>query len=115
MPMFPKRKLRKLIEQGEYESAIQFGNSLSPKFSQDPDYLFIMGSLYYILEDAQKALDYFKRSLSFNPDDIDTLYLKANIHLHLKEHETAVQCCKKILAQDPEHREAQQIIDSIQD
>ena len=30
---YPKRKLRKLIEQGEYEDAIEFGNELEEKFN----------------------------------------------------------------------------------
>ena len=36
---YPKRKLRKLISQGEYEKAIEFGNELEVKFSKDPDFL----------------------------------------------------------------------------
>ena len=37
---YPKRKLRKLINEGEYEEAIRFGNQLEQKFSNDPDFLF---------------------------------------------------------------------------
>ena len=39
---YPKRKLRKLINEGEYEQAIKFGDELESKFSSDPDFLFIM-------------------------------------------------------------------------
>ena len=46
---YPKRKLRKLISQGEYEQAIEFGNELEAKTPKDPDLLFIMGSMFYIL------------------------------------------------------------------
>ena len=53
---YPKRKLRKLISQGEYEKAIEFGNELEVKFSKDPDFLFIMGSMFYILNDEKKTL-----------------------------------------------------------
>ena len=51
---YPKRKLRKLINEGEYEEAIRFGNQLEQKFSNDPDFLFIMGSMYYILNEEKK-------------------------------------------------------------
>ena len=45
----PKRKLRKFIENGEYEEAIHFANTLEEKFAKDPDFLFIMGlSLIHI-------------------------------------------------------------------
>ena len=111
---FPKRKLRKLIQQGEYEDAIEYGKSLEPQFSQDYDYYFIMGSIFYIVEDAKKALHYFDRSLSINKDDIETLHLKANVHLYLEENDLALECCKKILQKNPKHKEAQQIVDALE-
>lgn len=110
---FPKRKLRKLIQQGEYRDAVEFGNSIESNFSQDTDYLFIMGSLFYIVEDAPKALAFFDRCLDVNPSDVETLHLKANVHLHLKENDAAMDCCKKILIQNPKHREALKIMDSL--
>lgn len=110
---FPKRRLRKLIQQGEYEKAMGFGNSLEPKFSRDTDFLFIMGSMYYMVGDAQRALHYFDRSLRIEPDDVETLHLKANVHLHLEEHGAALECCRRILAKDPGHREASQIADAL--
>lgn len=110
---FPKRKLRGLIEQGEYTQAITYGKSLEARFSGDHDYLFIMGSIFYIVEDAQKALDYFDRALAIDAD-VETLHLKANIHLHLKENDIALQCCKKILEKDPDHKEARQIINVLE-
>ncbi len=112
---FPKRKLRKLIQQGEYEDAIAFGNGLASKFSDDADYHFIMGTIYYIVEDAQKALQYFDRSLEIKPDDVEVLHLKANVHVHLKEHDAALECCRRILKQDPEHEEAKRIVDALED
>ena len=112
---FPKRKLRKLIQQGEYEKAVEFGKSLEEKFAKDPDYLFIMGTLFYIVEDAKRALFYFDKVLEINTDDVEALHLKANVHLHLKENEIALKCCERILKKDPKHREAQQIIDALED
>ena len=82
---YPKRRLRKLVQQGEYKEALEFGASIEEKFSNDPDFFFIMGSIYYILEDAKNTLYYFNKSLEINENDIETLLLKANVHLHLKE------------------------------
>ena len=59
---YPKRRLKKLIREGEYVEAIEFGKSLESKFSDDPDFLFIMGSVYVIVEDTKKALPYFEKS-----------------------------------------------------
>ena len=58
---YPKRKLRKLINEGEYEQAIEFGNNLEGKFSDDPDFLFIMGSMYYMLKDVKNTLHFYEK------------------------------------------------------
>ena len=50
----PKRKLKKLIKDGEYVDAITFGKSLEPEYSDDSDFMFIMGSIYFIVDDAKK-------------------------------------------------------------
>ena len=33
----PKRKLKKLVRDGEYDDAIAFGKSLEPNYSEDSD------------------------------------------------------------------------------
>jgi len=55
----PKRRLKKLLNEGEYKEALEFGNSIEEKYSNDPDFFFIMGSIYYILEDAKKRIILF--------------------------------------------------------
>ena len=112
---YPKRRLRKLVQQGEYKEALEFGASIEEKFSNDPDFFFIMGSIYYILEDAKNTLYYFNKSLEINENDIETLLLKANVHLHLKELNSVIDCCEKVLEIDPENRRAQEILDNLED
>ena len=46
---YPKRKLKKLIHDGEYEQAIEHAKSMEDKYSDDPDFLFIMGSMFLSL------------------------------------------------------------------
>jgi len=110
---YPKRRLRKLVQQGEYKEAIEFGKSLEEKFSNDPDFFFIMGSLYYILDDAKNTLYYFDKSLEINENDIETLLLKANVHLYLKELNPVIDCCEKVLEIDPKNSRAQDILDNL--
>ena len=81
----PKRKLRKLAKEGEYKEAVEFGKSLEQKNPDDSDLLFIMGSIFYILQDAKTALSYFDRVIEINGYDQETLLLKANVHVFLKE------------------------------
>jgi len=110
----PKRKLRKLIEQGEYEKSIEFGNELEEKFSQDPDFLFIMGSMYYILNDEKKTLHYIDRVLEINPYDVESLSLKLRVHQFLKENDVVIDCCRKILDVAPDNFEVRDLITELE-
>lgn len=114
--LYPKRHLKKLIKEGEYVDALEFGKSIESKFSNDPDYYFILGSIYYILEDYKKAITFFDKSISFGGKDIEVLMLKTNAHLSLQEKDSALTCVKKILEIDPKNNEAislyEKLIDS---
>ena len=111
---YPKRKLRKLVKEGEYKEAVQFGKSLEEKNPNDSDLLFIMGGLFYILKDAKTALNYFDRVLEIIGYDQETLLLKANVHIFLSEFEIAIECCNKVLDVDFENMEAKNILDRMQ-
>ena len=110
---YPKRRLKKLVKEGEYRKAIEFGESIEEKFSQDSDYFFIMGSIYYILEDAKNAINYFDRSLKLNEFDTETLILKANVHLFLKEKKAVRDCCDQILKIDSEDKDAKALLENL--
>ena len=112
---YPKRKLRKLINEGEYEQAIKFGNELELKFPDDPDFLFIMGSMYYILNDEKKTLSYIDRVLEINEYDVESLSLKLRVHEYLNENDLVIICCKKILKVDPDNFEVRDILDELEE
>ena len=122
---YPKRKLRKLIDQGEYEKSIEFGNELEEKFSQDPDFLFIMGSMYYMLNDDEKTLHYINRVLEMNPYDVESLSLKLRVHQfraenqedqELKQNElnVVIDCCRKILDETPDNFQVRDLITELE-
>lgn len=110
---YPKRKLRKLVKEGEYKEAVEFGKSLEEKNPNDSDLLFIMGSIFYILKDAKTSLQYFDRVLQINGFDKETLLLKANVHVFLKEFDIAIDCCNEVLDYDKENMEAKNILERI--
>ena len=112
---YPKRKLRKLINEGEYEQAIEFGNELEEKFSADPDFLFIMGSMFYMLKDEKNSLHYINRVLEINEYDVEALSLKLRIHQFLKNDEIVINCCKKILKVDSDNFEVREILESLEE
>ena len=111
---YPKRKLRKLISQGEYEQAIEFGNELEAKTPKDPDLLFIMGSMFYILNDEKKTLHYIDRVLVINPYDVESLSLKLRVHQFLKEDDVVIDCCRKILEVAPDNFEVRDLISELE-
>ena len=111
---YPKRRLRKLVEEGEYKEAVEFGKSLEEKNPNDPDLLFIMGGLFYILKDAKPALNYFDRVLEIIGVDQETLLLKANVHVFLKEFDIAIECCNKVIEVNFDNMEAKNLLNRLQ-
>ena len=112
---YPKRKLRKLINEGEYEQAIEFGNDLEEKFSDDPDFLFIMASMFYILKDEKHTLHYINRVLEINEYDTEALSSKLRVYQFLKNNKIVIDCCKKILKVDSDNFEVRDILESLEE
>ncbi|MDH3677847.1 MAG: tetratricopeptide repeat protein [Nitrosopumilus sp.] len=110
----PKRHLHKLINQGEYIEAIEYAKSIEDKFENDSDFWFIFGSIYFILEDATKALSYLEKSLSLKNDDVETLIIKTNAHLFLEQKDEAIKCCKRIIHIEPDNYEAQGLLEKLE-
>ena len=111
---YPKRHLKKLVKNGDYSEALEFGKSLAEKFSSDCDYMFMMGSIYFILEDAKKAIAYFEKALEIKDDDVETLTLKTNAHLSLQQKDEAMDCCKKIITLEPHNYEAHGLLEKLE-
>ncbi len=111
---YPKRRLKKLIREGEYVEAIEFGNSLESKFSDDPDFMFIMGSVYFILEDAKKALPYFEKAVQLDSNDVEMLKLKTDVHLTLQQKDKAIDCCKQIIKLEPKNYDAKDLLEELE-
>ena len=106
----PKRHLKKLIRDGEYDEAIAFGKELESKYCNDHDFMFIMASIFFIVEDAQNALPYLDKAWTLDNADIETLVLKTDVHLALQQKEMAISCCKDILKLQPNHYKAQDLL-----
>lgn len=111
---YPKRRLKKLVKNGDYSEALEFGRSLEDKFSNDPDYMFMMGSIYFILEDAKRAIPYFEKASKIEPNDVETLTLKTNVHLALQQKDEAIDCCKRIIKLQPENYEAHGLLEKLE-
>ena len=111
---YPKRRLRKMVQDGQYAEALHFGRSIESEFAEDHDYHFIMGSIHYILEEPRRAIPYFDRAISFQHNDIEALMLKTNAHLAVREVEEAMACCMHILKLNSDHIEARALLNDLQ-
>lgn len=110
---YPKRKLRKLLNAGEYAKALEFADTLEPKFANDPDFLFIMASAHYILGNAAESLKYYERVLGISEYDIDALLLSARVYVHMGNNKEARRRCNSILEIEYDHKEALELLKSI--
>jgi len=112
--IYPKRHLRKLINDGEYIEAIKYAKSIESKFENDSDFWFMFGTIYHILDDAKKAITYFEKSLELKDDDVEILTLKTNAHLFLKQKDEAIVCCKRIIQLEPDNYEAHGLLEKLE-
>ncbi|MBT4550809.1 MAG: tetratricopeptide repeat protein [Nitrosopumilus sp.] len=110
----PKRRLKKLLRDGEYTDAIVFGKNLESEYSDDSDFMFIMGSIYFIVDDAKNALPYFEKSFQLDADDVEMLTLKTNVHLALEQKDEAMDCCRRIIKLEPKNSEAESLLDQLE-
>ncbi len=112
--IYPKRHLQKLINKGEYPEAIEYAKSIESKFENDYDFWFIFGGIYFILDDAKKAIPLFEKALALKDDDVETLIIKTNAHLFLEQKDEAIQCCKRIIQIEPDNYEAQGLLEKLE-
>lgn len=108
----PKRHLRKLVLEGEYNEALEFGKNLE-KSSNDADLFFIIGGIYYLLGDAKNTLAYVNKSIEIDEKDPEVFVMKARIHIYQKEKKIALQCIEKIRSIDAEHEDLQELLDGL--
>lgn len=110
----PKRRIKKLLRDGEYDEAIAFGKNLESQYSDDHDFMFILGSAFFIVDDAKRALPYFEKAFQLDNEDVETLSLKTNVHLALEQKDEAIACCKYIIKLRPKNTEAQDLLEKLE-
>ena len=87
---------------------------MEEKYQHDPDFIFIMASIFYILQDPKKTLQYIERVLAIDEYDTEALSLKLRVHQHFKENAKVIECCKKILEVDSDAFDVRTILNELE-
>ena len=87
---------------------------MEEKYRYDPDFIFIMASIFYILQEPKKTLIYLDRVLEINEYDTEALGLKLRVHQHFKENAKVIECCKKILEVDSDAYDVRAILSELE-
>ena len=109
-----KKELRKLVNQKQYDAALQIGSEILKKIPEENDVLFIVGGICYMKNKYRDAISYFEKALEIGAYDIEVLILKANSHYYLGEHKQAIQCCNKIKEIDPKNKAVSELLSKIE-
>ena len=110
----PRRKLRKLVKEKKYDEALQYGHEIEKSLDHDPDISFIIGTIYFIVGDAQKTISYMNKTLEIGQFDIDALSIKASVFLNQRRKSDVIQCCEKIREIDPKNKALKEIEEELE-
>ena len=105
----PRRKLRKLVKEKKYDEALEYGHGIEKTLVHDPDISFIIGTIYFILGNAEKTILYMDKTLEIGQYDIDALSIKASVFLNQKNKSGVRKCCDKIREIDPKNKALKEI------
>ena len=105
----PRRRLRKLVKEKKYDDALKYGHEIEKTLEHDPDISFIIGTIYFILGNAEKTILYMDKTLEIGQYDIDALSIKASVFLNQKNKSGARKCCETIRDIDPKNKALKEI------
>ncbi len=100
------KEIKKLIKKRDYDEALNVGIKYLHNVPENPDVLFIVGSIYYMKNKHKSAVPYFEKALQIGRYDTEVLLLKGRCHKRLGETKKANNCWQDILEVDPKNDEA---------
>jgi len=100
----------KYFNAGDYKTALD--NYLKIKI-QTPEVLYSIASCYFELNNNEKAIEYFKRTLEKTPNDTNAMYFIANSYINLQNTNAAAEYLNKILSLEPNNQNAKTALTSL--
>ena len=100
------KKIRSLVKEKRYVPALKTAIAYLKEVPDNPDILFIAGSIYYMQRRYAMAIIYLERAIEITRYDPEVLAIKAQCHHRLGQKSMAEECWKDILEVDPNNAEA---------
>ncbi len=98
-----------------FEEALFYYNFASKISPFDPVYFFNIGNVYYSMKDYDKAIVFYKKSISVDPDYENAWYnLGVTYYMNLKNFENALYAFKKVRKINPKRNDINAIIDFLE-
>jgi Tfp pilus assembly protein PilF len=89
-----------------WERAIELFKEGNARYPDDPRFPWALGNLYYSRSFYALAWDEYRKAEAISPFDTDILLRLANTAGYLNRDQTSIQYYERILALDPDHKEA---------
>ncbi len=103
------------MQEGRYDKAIkEFETAVGLNPESDHAFCRFGISLYHLAR-YEEGKEYLLRYLELHPANIDALYTLSNIYHKMGRHVDAVDAVEKILLFNPEHSEAMELMNKLQD
>jgi GT2 family glycosyltransferase/glycosyltransferase involved in cell wall biosynthesis/Flp pilus assembly protein TadD/predicted O-methyltransferase YrrM len=97
---------------GEKEKALHYYEAAVKNQPANTTFLKNLADFHYVVrKDIGKALQLYIKGLSINPEDIEILLALGNISIEIGQLERAENLYKRVLAIDPDNKDAATIID----
>lgn len=94
--------LRKIISNGDYQKAIEYGNKIGELYQKKDLIWFLIALSHDLNGDKEESVFYYKRSILLNESEIKYYYYLANVYMDLGDLENANKYISYALKLDSE-------------
>lgn len=99
---------RRLLQQKKFQEALQRFESVLARDDSNAEAFFYAGTIYIILRQTQKGLNYIERSVALAPDNIRLHFILAQTYENLSMPDKALDMYRKVEKMAPRSQEAMQ-------
>ena len=98
----------RLFQKREYDRALQDFEAVLSQDASNAEAYFYAGTIYIILKDSQKGVDYLERSVALAPNNVRLRFILAQTYENLSFLDKAIATYQKVEQMAPDTREAKE-------